>query len=55
MYGQACLERAFGQDTAKHLQFEQYLLMIFGDFARGLQALLNHPDASFAPLVHRPL
>ena len=44
MDGQAGLKRAFGQHAAEHLQFEEDFLVVFGDVAGGLQAIVDHLD-----------
>ena len=55
MDGQAGLKRAFGQHAAEHLQFEEDFLVVFGDVAGGLQAIVDHLDPAFPALIHRTL
>ncbi len=49
---QGALPRGFGQDAAEHLQFEQYLFVIFGNVSGGAESFMDHPHPSFAPLFH---
>jgi len=47
--------RTLREDAAEHLQFKQDFLMVFGDFAGGPEAFVNHFHAAFAALFHGPL
>lgn len=54
MPGLAGLPRAFGQGFPEQGNLKQYLAVFIRNVARGFQAILDHLDAAFAALIHRP-